>query len=57
MVGGCETSDTTICIVGNAFADSTISCIVDFYDDVREEFNLEKLQEENTPFVISIPLR
>lgn len=57
MVGGCEIKDTTVCIIGNAFADSNISCIVDFYDDQREEFNLEKMQEENTPLVISIPVR
>ena len=57
MVGGCEIKDTTVCIVGNALTDSNISCIVDFYDDQREEFNLEKLQEENTPLVLSIPVR
>lgn len=56
-VGGGESNDTTVCIVGNAFTDSNISCIVDFYDDQREEFNLEKLQEENTPLVLSIPVR
>ena len=56
-VGGGESKDTTVCIVGNAFTDSNISCIVDFYDDQREEFNLEKLQEENTPLVLSIPVR
>lgn len=57
-VGGCETSGKTVCIVvGNAFSDANISCIVDFYDDQREEFNLEKLQEESTPLVLSIPVR
>lgn len=55
-VGGYETKDTTVCIVGNVFVDSNISCIVDFYDDKREEFDLEKLQKENTPLAISIPV-
>lgn len=57
MVGGCEIKDTTVCIVGNAFTDSNISCIVDFYDDNREEFNLEKMLGENIPLTISIPVR
>lgn len=51
MVSGCEIGGT-VCIVGNSFADCTISCIVDFYDEQKEEFNLEQLQEENTPLTL-----
>lgn len=58
MVGGCETNGDTVCIVvGNAFSDTNISCIVDFYDDQREEFSLKKLRQENSPLILSIPVR
>lgn len=57
MVGGSELKASTVCIMGNAFADSTISCNVDFYEVQREEFDLEKLQKETTPLVILIPVK
>lgn len=41
-------------IVGNAFNDCKVSCIVDFYSDDRKEFDLEKLEKENTPLLIAL---
>lgn len=52
---GLESSDRVICFFGNAFSGGTISCTVDFYETLPEEFNLEQLQKENTPLEISLP--
>lgn len=56
LVGGCEINDTVVCIVGNAFADCNVSCIVEFYNEERQEFDIEKLQKENTPLLFSVPI-
>lgn len=55
-VGGCEIKDTVVCIVGNAFADCNVSCMIEFYNEERQEFDIEKMQEENTPLIFSVPI-
>lgn len=56
MVGGCEINDTVVCIVGNAFSDCNVSCIVEFYNEERQEFDIEKMHKENTPLLFSVPI-
>lgn len=55
LVGGCEINDTVVCVVGNAFVDCNVSCIVDFYSEESQEFDMEEMQEENTPLFFTVP--
>lgn len=52
---GLDSSARVICFFGNAFSGGTISCTVDFYNTLPEEFNLEQMQEENTPLEFDLP--
>lgn len=52
---GLESSSRTICFFGNALIGGNISCTVDFYETLPEEFNLEQMQEENAPLEFILP--
>lgn len=52
---GMDSDARVICFMGNTFLGGTVSCTVDFYNQLPAEFDLEQLQAENTPleFVLS----
>ncbi len=56
MVSAGEPEKPVVFIAGNAFADCEISCVVEFYETPKEEYNPQVLQEENTPLRFFLPL-
>lgn len=56
MVGGCEFSGASICLIGNASGDCNVSCIVDIYNALKNEseINFEEVKNNNTPLKFSL---
>ncbi len=52
---GMDSDARVICFFGNTFLGGKISCTVDFYDQLPEEFDLEQLQTQHTPLEFELP--
>ncbi len=53
---GSERGKPVVCIVGNSLAGGSVACIVDFYQEERQEFQVEELQKKHTPLVLQMPI-